>query len=137
MKPIRVLLPLILLTACQAPQMFPRVAAPRSPLTFQRSSQTARGLIKSEFTYSVDKTELMISMVHDTGETVEAKTVRNPLTGLAVQTLTTTKRNGAVVSSKPTLPAEAELVVKVAANNGWQEVYRDLKARYQLAGLIP
>lgn len=138
MKPLRLLLPLILLTACQAPQFSARVAAPRTPVTLQSSGQVqARGLLKSDFAYSADKTELTVTMVHDTGETIEAKTIRNPLSGNAVQALTTTRRNGAVVSSKPTVQTEAELTLKVAANNGWQDVYKDLKARYKVAGLIP
>lgn len=145
MKTLKALFPLILLTACQAgPARVMTPVAPfnnvnnvgqmRAPVSAQNVA--TRGLTKSEFTYSGDKTELTVIMVHDTGETVETKTIRNPLTGNKVSAETTTKRNGAVVSKRATTPAEADLTVKVAANNGWQDVYRDLKARYQLAGLI-
>lgn len=131
----RLILSLLLLTACQAPQLANR---PNAPVTLQRASAPAtRGLVKATYAYSADKTELTITMVQDSGETIEAKTVRNPLTGNAVQALTTTKRNGAVVSSKPTVQEEAQLTIKVVANNGWADVYKDLKARYQLAGLVP
>ena len=97
----------------------------------------SKGLIKSEFKFSADKTELTVIMTHDTGESVEAKTTRNPLTGNAIQTETTVRQNGVVTAKRVTSPSEAELAVKVSANNGWQDVYRELKSRYQLAGLIP
>lgn len=138
MKTLKLMLPMLLLTACQAPMTRSLTpAAPMRPMTMQRAQNVvARGLLKSEFKYSADKTELTVIMVHDTGETIKAVTTRNPLTGSAVKAETITERNGAVVQRRATTPAEADLTVKVCANNGWQDVYRDLKARYQLAGLI-
>lgn len=141
MKTLKLLFPLLLLSACQAGQS--RVMTPVAPfnapqraLTAQTQNTSTRGLTKSEFSYSGDKTELTVIMIHDTGETTETKTIRNPLSGGKVSAETTFKRNGSVVSKRATSPAEAELSIKVAANNGWQDVYRDLKTRYQLAGLI-
>ncbi|PKL77938.1 MAG: hypothetical protein CVV27_04245 [Candidatus Melainabacteria bacterium HGW-Melainabacteria-1] len=131
-----ILLPLLLLTACQAPLTRSMNPAPlQGQLAAQRAA-ASRGLIKSEFSYSADKTELTLTMTHDTGEVVKARTVRNPLSGNSVQAETIIERNGSVVQRRASTPAEAELAVKVAANNGWQDVFRDLKARYQLAGLI-
>lgn len=125
--------PLILLTACQAPQLSNR---PGGPVTVQRSSVSSRGLVKATYAYSADKTELTLTMVQDTGETIESRTVRNPVGGNSVQATTTIKRNGAVVSTKPTVSEEAQLAIKVVANNGWADVYKELKTRYQLAGLV-
>lgn len=138
MKPMQLLLPLLVgLSACQA-QILPP-GAPSAQLMRQNSVARpvlTRGLTKAEYKFSADKTELVLTMTHDTGEVVETKTVRNPVNGSTVQTETTVKQNGAVVAKRATLPAEAELSIKVAANNGWQDVYRELKTRYQLAGLV-
>lgn len=122
-----------LLAACQNTSL----PMTRSTVLRQNSAPIMnKGLIKSEFKFSPDKTELTVIMTHDTGETVEVKTTRNPVAGNAVQTETTIKQNGVVTAKRATSPSEAELAVKVAANNGWLEVFRELKTRYQLAGLI-
>lgn len=122
-----------LLAACQTNSL----PGGRTTLLRQNNAPVmSKGLIKSEFKFSADKTELTVIMTHDTGETVETKTTRSPNTGNTVQTETTIKQNGVVTAKRATSPSEAELAVKVAANNGWLEVYRELKTRYQLAGLI-
>lgn len=135
------LLPLIL-TSCTAPvtpalRANPALQAPHSVQTFaQTDPLQSRGIVKAEYTYSADQTELTITMERDDGQTQENHLVRQPLGGSAVSVETVLKRNGAVTSRHRTLVDEAQLALKVAANNGWQSVYHDLKERYQLAGLL-
>lgn len=100
------------------------------------SALGTRAITDSRFSYSTDRSELTVILVHDSGETIEYSAVRRPIDGPSVQAQTTVKRNGSVVSSARTTPSEAQLVIKTAANNGWQEVYKDLKERYRLAGLV-
>lgn len=120
------------LVACQAPG--PQMATPVRLNT--ASAVSSRAITDSRFNYSADRSELTVILVHDSGETVEYSAVRRPLDGFSVQAQTTVKRNGSVVSSARTTPSEAQLVLKTAANNGWQEVFKDMKERYRLAGLV-
>ncbi|PIQ24709.1 hypothetical protein COW36_23320 [bacterium (Candidatus Blackallbacteria) CG17_big_fil_post_rev_8_21_14_2_50_48_46] len=116
------------------------VQALRTPNTPQllnaASAPSTRAITDARYSYSADRTELLITLTHDNGETAEHSLVRRPLDGFAVVAQTTIKRNGSVVSSARTTPSEAQLVIKTAANNGWQDIYRDLKDRYRLAGLV-
>ncbi|MGE3724719.1 MAG: hypothetical protein AB7I41_04160 [Candidatus Sericytochromatia bacterium] len=121
------------LVACQPPGPVNGI----SPVRLNAATAIgSRAITDSRFSYSADRSELTVILVHDSGETVEYSAVRRPLDGLSVQAQTTVKRNGSVVSSARTTPSEAQLVLKTAANNGWQEVYKDLKERYRLAGLV-
>jgi len=121
------------LVACQPPGPVNGIPAVRLNAA---SAIGSRAITDSRFSYSADRSELTVILVHDSGETLEYSAVRRPLDGLSVQAQTTVKRNGSVVSSARTTPSEAQLVLKTAANNGWQEVYKDLKERYRLAGLV-
>ncbi len=119
--------------ACQQPGPVSGVAPARLN---SASALGARAITDSRFSYSADRSELTVILVHDSGETIEYSAVRRPLDGMSVQAQTTVKRNGSVVSSARSTPSEAQLAIKTAANNGWQEVYKDLKERYRLAGLV-
>lgn len=121
------------LVACQQPGPVNGTAPVRLN---SAAAPGTRAITDSRFSYSTDRSELTVILVHDTGETIEHSAVRRPLDGPSVQAQTTVKRNGTVVSSARTTPSEAQLVVKTAANNGWQDVYKDLKERYRLAGLV-
>lgn len=121
------------LVACQPTGPVNGIAAVRLNAA---SAIGSRAITDSRFSYSADRSELTVILVHDSGETLEYSAVRRPLDGLSVQAQTTVKRNGSVVSSARTTPSEAQLVLKPAAKNGWQEVYKDLKERYRLAGLV-
>ncbi len=121
------------LVACQQPGPVNGLAPVRLN---SASALGTRAITDSRFSYSADRSDLTVILVHDSGETIEYSAVRRPLDGASVQAQTTVKRNGSVVSSARTTPSEAQLTMKTAANNGWQEVYRDLKERYRLAGLV-
>lgn len=123
----------LLLGACQAQPIMQLLAPSRVSGTAQI---TTRAITDSRYSYSSDRTELVVTMSHDTGESIEYSLVRRPLEGFSVVAQTTVRRSTTVVSVSRTTPAEAQLVLKTAANNGWQEVYRDLKERYRLTGLV-
>jgi hypothetical protein len=120
------------LTACQQPVPLNSAQLGR----VNAASLSSKAITDSRFSYSSDRTELTVILVHDSGDTVEYSVVRRPVGGDLIQAQTTVKRNGSVVSSARTTPSDAQLVMKTAANNGWQEVYKDLKDRYRLAGLV-
>lgn len=127
----------LLLCACQsAPTLAPqRSLSPANP-AINAQSLHSQGVTKSDFSYSADQTELTVIIEQDNTEVTHYQLIRRPLANSAVSVETTVKKNGQVSSRHRTTASEAELVIKVAANNGWQNVYRDLKARYQLAGLL-
>jgi len=131
---IKWLLPLCLLSAC-APAMLPQ-QPPRPAPGLQALNTPERGLTSSTYRYSADQTELTIIMQYDNGETHENSVTRRPLGGNTVSAETVVKRGASVVRRHQTRADEAQLALKVAANNGWREVYNDLRARYQLAGLL-
>lgn len=121
---------LLLLPACQSTSFAPQGQAP----LLQSQSVRPQAIVKSNFSYNADKTELTVFITKDSGEVGEYWLMRRPLGNTVVSVMTTLKHNGNVDRHKTTF-SEAELVLKVAANNGWQDVYRDLKTRYELAGL--
>ncbi len=127
----------LVLSACQnTPVLAPQGA--NQPLfnpAVNAQSLQSRGVVKSDFSYNSDQTELTVTIEQDNGETTDYQLIRRPVGGSAVTVQTVVKQNGQVTSRHRTTASEAELVIKVAANNGWQNVYRDLKTRYQLAGL--
>lgn len=128
------LLPLCLLSACSAPPMLPPVGPMQPPVTLQQRSTTPdRGIVRSDYRYSPDRSELTIIMEHDNGETQENSLIQR---GGSVTVETVIKRNGSVQRRHRTRADEAQLAVKVAANNGWRDVHSDLRSRYQLAGLL-
>jgi hypothetical protein len=131
MKKYLICLPLLILAGCQTAPNF----NPSTPSPLLNSSST-RAVTDVRYSYSSDRSELIITMTHDSGDTVEYSLVRRPVDGSTVTAQTTIKRNTVVVSSTRTTPTEAQLVLKAAANNGWQDVFRDLKERYRLIGLV-
>lgn len=133
MKTALALLSLSLLCACNASAPQPAVFQPRPVLIQANGQPVSQGITKAKYQYSADKSTLTLTMDRDTGDTLEMITVSR---GGSVSAETIIKRGGGVVSRKPTLSSEADLAVKVAANNGWQDVHGDLKARYTAAGLL-
>lgn len=129
------LAPLCLLSACSAPPMLPPVigAMPPSVALQQRSTAPERGIVRSDYRYSSDRSELTIIMEHDNGETQENLLVQR---GGSVTVETVIKRSGSVQRRHRTRADEAQLAIKVAANNGWRDVHSDLRSRYQQAGLL-
>lgn len=125
---------MVLLGACQVAP--PAVQYPQIPSVHTTAQAVVRAITDSRYSYSTDQTELVVTVTHDTGESFEYSVIRRPIDGISVVAQTTIRRNGAIVSSSRTTPTEAQFVLKIAANNGWQEVYRDLKARYRLIGLV-
>ena len=132
MKKYLICLTLLSLAACQTSHTLN--TAPTALLN--RASTSVRAVTDVRYSYSSDHSELLITMTHDNGDTTEYSLVRRPLDGPTVSAQTTVKRNTVVVSSTRTTPTEAQLVLKAAANNGWQDVFRDLKERYRLIGLV-
>lgn len=137
MKPLIFLCLISTLVACQATPVLPssRALNPANPL-LTRQNVVPQGVTKAHFSYSADKTELTVIIESDTGEVTENSLIQKPLGGSTVTVETVVKRNNQVVSRHRTLASEAELAIKVAANNGWRDVFTDLKARYKLAGLV-
>ena len=70
------------------------------------------------------------------GEEMTLQLIRRPLGNTTVSVQTFIREGGQISSRYRTTPGEAQLAVKLAANNGWRNVYRDLKERYELAGLL-
>lgn len=106
-----------------------------SAATAQNTS-TERGVLNSRYEYNADNTELNIIVEQSSGEEMTLQLIRRPLGGSAVTVQTVVKQNGQVSSRYRTTPGEAQLAVKLAANNGWRNVHSDLKERYELAGLL-
>lgn len=132
---VRILLPLTLfaLTACNA----------SAPAAFQAtpnrlnaaSAVGTQGVKESRFAFNGDRTELTGTVIYDNGETKLFTTVRRPTTGSSVTAETSVLQGGSLQRKYATQPAEATFVIRLAANSGLADVYRELQDRYRLAGL--
>ena len=101
-----------------------------------QNSSAERGVVNSRYEYSADKTELNVIVEQSGGEEMTLQLIRRPLGGTTVSAQTVIKENGQVSSRYRTTPGEAQLALKLAANNGWRSVHGDLKERYEQAGLL-
>lgn len=121
-----------LVVACGPRQITP-MAQPMATSPTLTAQSNSRGVVDSRYEYSGDKTELNVIIEQSSGEEMTLQVIRRNNT-VNVQTLI---REGGQISSRyRTTPGEAQLAVKLAANNGWRDVYNDLKERYELAGLL-
>lgn len=127
-----------LLLACGPRQNVaaPLNTPPLSNAVVAQNTFTPAGVVNSRYEYSTDNTELNVIIEQSNGEEMTLQLIRRPLGNSTVTVQTTVKENGQVSSRYRTTPGEAQLVVKLAANNGWRNVYNDLKERYELAGLL-
>lgn len=101
-----------------------------------QNSSAERGVTNSRYTYNADNTELNIIIDQSSGEEMTLQLIRRPLGGSVVTVQTIIKEQGQVSSRYRTTPGEAQLAIKLAANNGWRSVHSDLKERYEQAGLL-
>jgi hypothetical protein len=127
-----------LLTACGPRQnvALPANSPPAANAIVAQNTLTATGVVNSRYEYSGDNTELNVIIEQSSGEEMTLQLIRRPVGGSSVSVQTVVKENGQVSSRYRTTPGEAQLAVKLAANNGWRSVYNDLKERYELAGLL-
>lgn len=127
-----------LLAACGPRQnvVAPLNTLPLSNAVVAQNTFTPAGVVNSRYEYSADNTELNVIIEQSSGEEMTLQLIRRPLGNSTVSVQTTVKENGQVSSRYRTTPGEAQLAVKLAANNGWRNVYNDLKERYELAGLL-
>ena len=126
-----------LLTACGPRQgVSVPVSTPALNPIVAQNNLTATGVVDSRYEYNGDNTELNVIIEQSSGEEMTLQLIRRPLGGSSVSVQTIVKEGGQVSSRYRTTPGEAQLAVKLAANNGWRNVYNDLKARYEPAGLL-
>lgn len=125
-----------LLVACGPRQNVATPVAPLNPALTAQSAPTAQGVLDSRYEYNGDQTELNIVIEQSSGEEMTLQLIRRPLGNTTVSVQTFIREGGQISSRYRTTPGEAQLAVKLAANNGWRNVYRDLKERYELAGLL-
>ncbi len=125
----------MVLVACAGPRQGVSPVLPPNPaLTAQNTP--ARGVVDSRYEYNADRTELNMIIEQSSGEEMTLQLIRRPLGNSTVSVQTVVREGGQVSSRYRTTPGEAQLAVKLAANNGWRDVYNDLKERYELAGLL-
>lgn len=125
-----------LLVACGPRQNVATPVAPLNPALASQSAPAAQGVLDSRYEYNGDQTELNIVIEQSSGEEMTLQLIRRPLGNVTVSVQTFIREGGQISSRYRTTPGEAQLAVKLAANNGWRSVYRDLKERYELAGLL-
>lgn len=124
----------LLLCSCTAPAAI-HPSAQNTQLLQQMGRVNSQGIVNSTFRYSADKTTLTVQIEREAGQVFEYSSTRRPLTGAQITTETVLTISGSTIYRHRTTVDEAELAIKVSANNGWQEIYADLKERYKLAGL--
>lgn len=124
----------MVLVACAGPRQVNPVVLPNPAAVAAQS--TSRGVVDSRYEYNADRTELNLIIEQSSGEEMTLQLIRRPLGNSTVSVQTVVREGGQVSSRYRTTPGEAQLAVKLAANNGWRDVYNDLKERYELAGLL-
>lgn len=97
-----------------------------------QSNLNTEAVIESKFNYSTDKATLTANFKENNGTVTVYRTIKS---GNTVTAETANLQDGQEVNKHLTTPNEANLVIKVAASNGLADIYRDLRARYRLAGL--
>lgn len=125
----------MVLVACAGPRQVVGPALPQNPAAVA-AQNTSRGVVDSRYEYNGDRTELNLIIEQSSGEEMTLQLIRRPLGNSTVSVQTVVREGGQVSSRYRTTPGEAQLAVKLAANNGWRDVYNDLKERYELAGLL-
>ncbi len=126
---------LITVSACGPRTVTPPVQRVAPQITAQ--NVTPSGIVESRFEYKNGKTELNLIIERSSGEELTLHTLQSPgSSSVKTQTTVRDSKDGQINARYGTLPGEAQLAVKLAANNGWRDVYRDLKNRYELAGLL-
>lgn len=125
----------MVLVACAGPRQVVGPALPSNPAAVA-AQNTSRGVVDSRYEYNGDRTELNLIIEQSSGEEMTLQLIRRPLGNSTVSVQTVVREGGQVSSRYRTTPGEAQLAVKLAANNGWRDVYNDLKERYELAGLL-
>lgn len=125
----------MVLVACAGPRQVVGPALPPNPAAVA-AQNTSRGVVDSRYEYNGDRTELNLIIEQSSGEEMTLQLIRRPLGNSTVSVQTVVREGGQVSSRYRTTPGEAQLAVKLAANNGWRDVYNDLKERYELAGLL-
>ena len=135
MKPIWYLPFFVSVVSCSTYPVSSGLLSPKNTASLPQYHMQA--IVESQFEFSQDQTLLTARLKEDTGLMTRYETLRKPVTATQVQAETVVLTSeGQEKERRKTTPPEAKLVLKVAASNGLATIYKELKQRYQLAGLV-